>query len=164
MPFRHAVLLALPSDCNRPIWSYRYTGTLPRLISFVCHSYANTGGVGVFFPFWNLLVSCRGFAPSIECLSKPSTHSRQLGHCHSFFKSFRCNTYGSPRNCCKQRTYVLTKSFRCNTYKKPRGEGALRRLDFSTFRYAGCIPDAVVGRADLPTRLRSLPFRPWAVL
>jgi len=33
--------------------SYRYTGTLPRLISFVCHSYENTGGVGVFFPFWN---------------------------------------------------------------------------------------------------------------
>src|SRR6266851_3391079 len=34
-------------------WSYRHTGTLPRLISFVSHSYENTGGVGVFFPFWN---------------------------------------------------------------------------------------------------------------
>src|SRR6266436_6152324 len=53
MPARHAVLLTLPSDGNRPPWSYRYTGTLPRLISFVSHSYANTGGVGVFFPFWD---------------------------------------------------------------------------------------------------------------
>src|SRR5258708_28135850 len=49
---RHAVLLTLPSDGNRPSWSYHHTGTLPRLISFVSHSYANTGGVGVFFPFW----------------------------------------------------------------------------------------------------------------
>jgi hypothetical protein len=33
--------------------------------------------------------------------------------------SFSCNTYGSPRKCCKQKTYGLAKSFRCNTYKKP---------------------------------------------
>ncbi len=36
-------------------------------------------------------------------------------------KSFSCNTYGSPRKCCKQKTYDLPKSFRCNTYKKPGG-------------------------------------------
>lgn len=44
-----------------PGWSFRLTGTLPRLISFICHSLVlseaegneNTGGVGVFFPFWN---------------------------------------------------------------------------------------------------------------
>jgi len=42
----HAVLLTLPSDGNRPSWSYHHTGTLPRLISFVSHSYANTGGGG----------------------------------------------------------------------------------------------------------------------
>src|SRR5712692_5587147 len=36
-----------------PTRSYHYTGTLPQLISFVCHSYKNTGGVWVFFPFWN---------------------------------------------------------------------------------------------------------------
>ncbi len=34
-------------------WSYLQTGTLPRLISFVCHSYENCRGVGVFFPFRN---------------------------------------------------------------------------------------------------------------
>src|SRR5260370_10471916 len=40
---------------SRPLWSYLHTGTLLRLISFICHSYANTRGVGVFFPFWNAL-------------------------------------------------------------------------------------------------------------
>jgi hypothetical protein len=39
-----------------------------------------------------------------------------------FFKFFRCNTYGSPRKCCKQKTYGMAKLFRCNTYKK-HGEG-----------------------------------------
>jgi hypothetical protein len=35
---------------------------------------------------------------------------------HCCLKSFSCNTYGSPRKCCK------AKPFRCNTYKKA-GEG-----------------------------------------
>jgi len=33
-------------------------------------------------------------------------------------KSFSCNTYGSPRKCCKQKTYAKAKSFRFRTYKK----------------------------------------------
>jgi hypothetical protein len=37
-------------------------------------------------------------------------------------KSFKSNTYGYPRKCCKQKTYSLSKPFRCNTYKK-QGEG-----------------------------------------
>jgi hypothetical protein len=37
----HAALLISPRNGKRSVWSYRYTGTLPRLISFVCHSYAN---------------------------------------------------------------------------------------------------------------------------
>jgi len=36
-----------------PLWSYHITGTLTRLNPFICDSYQNTGGVGVFFPFWN---------------------------------------------------------------------------------------------------------------
>src|SRR5216684_8182376 len=36
-------------------------------------------------------------------------------------KSFRCNTYGSPRKCCKQKTYGRDNSFSCNTYKKVGG-------------------------------------------
>jgi hypothetical protein len=38
--------------------------------------------------------------------------------------SFSCNTYGIPRNCCKQKTYGKAKSFRCNTCKKHRGRGS----------------------------------------
>src|SRR5216683_1920794 len=40
-------------DAMTSHWSYLHTGTLPRLISFVSHSCENTGGVGVFFPFWD---------------------------------------------------------------------------------------------------------------
>jgi len=91
---RYAVLLTLSGDSNCPLWSYLHTGTLPRLISFVSHSYAtfafrtvlrdeNTGGVGVFFPFWNSLVGCRGFDPGNEHLSKSSADYCRLitDHC-----------------------------------------------------------------------------------
>jgi hypothetical protein len=36
-------------------------------------------------------------------------------------KSFRCNTSGPPRMCCKQRTCAMSKSRRCNTYKNTGG-------------------------------------------
>src|SRR5260370_23204842 len=36
-------------------------------------------------------------------------------------KPFRCNTYGPPRMCCKQKTCAVLKSLRCNTYKKQGG-------------------------------------------
>src|SRR5229473_170985 len=96
----HAVLPTLPFDGSCPTWSYRYTGTLTRLISFVSHSCENTGGVGVFFPFWNSLVSCRGFDAGNERLSKSCTnychritdypsfglHRPYQGHHHPSFK------------------------------------------------------------------------------
>src|SRR6267143_3953377 len=43
---RPAVLLTHFANRNCPLWSYRYTGTLPRLISFVSHSYENIGDGG----------------------------------------------------------------------------------------------------------------------
>jgi len=46
-------------------------------------------------------------------------------------KSFRCNTYESPRKCCKQKTYSLPESFRCNL-QKTRGRG-LRFSGVPTF-------------------------------
>ena len=46
-------------------------------------------------------------------------------------KSFRCNTYGFPRKCCKQKTYGMAKSFRCNTYKN-RGWGAFAGMSVGT--------------------------------
>src|SRR6266851_10003998 len=63
---------------------------------------------------------------------------------HYSVKSFSCNTYGSPRKCCKQKTYGLANPFRCNTYKK-RGVPSFKpkvfslrvfplRFDVSTFR------------------------------
>jgi hypothetical protein len=74
---RHAVLLTLPSDGNRPSWSYHHTGTLLRLISFVSHSYANTGGVGVFFPFWYKTIG-GGDANSLHYSSSFFSHSCAL--------------------------------------------------------------------------------------
>jgi hypothetical protein len=54
-------------------------------------------------------------------------------------KSFSCNTYGSPRKCCKQKTYSMAKPFRCNTYKKQGEEGGIFNhhppdIDVWTFR------------------------------
>lgn len=112
-----AALLTPSSNSNRPLWSYHHTGTLPLFISFVSHSSENTGGIGVFFPFWNSLVVCRGFDPGNEPLSKSHTACMQritacrplafhsspgrvwepFGvHCHSCLKSFSCNTHGHP--------------------------------------------------------------------
>jgi|SRR5713226_4376885 len=50
---------------------------------------------------------------------------------HYCFKSFSCNTYGSPCKCCKQKTYGQAKPFRCNTYKK---QGGREGVPSSTFR------------------------------
>src|SRR6266478_1814628 len=111
MPSRHAVPLTpsvfhhlsqLPRCEQNEQSNFHSPYTLPSSVSCkssACHSYENTGGVGVFFPFWNSLVGCRGFDPGNECLSKSSTDCRQLSHCHSCFKSFSCNTYRSPRKC-----------------------------------------------------------------
>src|SRR6266849_4246839 len=54
----------------------------------------------------------------------PAGRKNPLPAAHYCFKSFSCNTYGSPRKCCKQKTYGPTKSFRCNTYKKQGGRGS----------------------------------------
>jgi len=67
-----------------------------------------------------------------------------VGTAPSSFKSFSCNTYGSPRKCCKQKTYSMAKPFKCNTYKKQGGTpfkpklllfpSLSRRFDVQTFR------------------------------
>src|ERR1700719_4128023 len=59
-------------------------------------------------------------------LRLPSSRTEKIVRNCSIFvqcKSFVCNTYGSPRKCCKQKTYGAAKFFRCNTYKKHRGWG-----------------------------------------
>jgi len=82
--------LSMAYSC--PTWSYHHTGTLPRLISFICHSCENTGGVGVFFPFWNP-TTCGRFDHQIGASS---------GHGD---KSFTSNTYEPSRRYCNQKTY-----------------------------------------------------------
>ncbi len=169
MPSRHAVPLTpsvfqhlsqLPRCEQNEQSNFHSPYTLPSSVSCkssACHSYENTGGVGVFFPFWNSLVGCRGFDPGNECLSKSSTDCRQLSHCHSCFKSFRCNTYASPRKCCKQKTYSPTKSFRCNTYKKTGGSAP---RDVSIFRRSDVQSASRMGLRDARTtcfRVTSLP-------
>ncbi len=110
------VLDSFPRPGCRPSWSYLHTGTLLRLISFICHSYENTGGVGAFFPFWN---SSPILLLTNHC---PLTCPDPVGAtCHYRVNSFSCNTYGPPRKCCKQKTYGRANSFRCNTYKKQGG-------------------------------------------
>src|SRR5712692_1428602 len=62
---------------SRPLWSYLHTGTLLRLSSFVSRSYENTGGVAVFFPFWNA-PSLRSLASSPNSLSPLFSNSWAL--------------------------------------------------------------------------------------
>src|SRR5260370_27791309 len=64
-------------------------------------------------------------------------------------KSFSCNTYGSPRKCCKQKTYTLAKPFRCNTYKKPGGRGrGISLTSHPSAQYPPCFAERVL---NVPT-------------
>ena len=81
------------------------------------------------------LFSVPTFQPSNLPASKPS-------------KSFSCNTYGSPRKCCKQKTYGQVKPFRCNTYKK-HGDGVGSHQNFQLSTQPSSSP-------------KSLPYNPFA--
>jgi hypothetical protein len=50
---RPAVLQSRPALLHLPPWSYHQTGILPRLKSFISHSYENCRGVPSFFPIRN---------------------------------------------------------------------------------------------------------------
>src|SRR5258708_4467482 len=98
----HAVLLTFSGNENRPYWSYHHTGTLPRLISFVSHSYEKTGGVGVFFPFWNS-TSAVGDGNSLHYSSYFFSHSCALFCAFLHFKrtqlsSFQSFPHSLPKN------------------------------------------------------------------
>jgi hypothetical protein len=118
--------------------------TLPSSVSrksFACHSYENTRGVGVFFPFRNPLVGCRGYDPDDERLSKPSTDS--CPRITDRLPLTRPNPVGVtttpastpldatlmdlPASVANKRLTPLPKSFSCNTYKKHGGGGIFPR-------------------------------------
>src|SRR6266436_107637 len=81
-------------DAMTSQWSYLHTGTLPRLISFISHSYANTGVVALF-PFWNVQArrsSLAGTNTSVLAFSLLTTEnctvtafSVQSRNCVAFF-------------------------------------------------------------------------------
>ncbi len=85
-----------------------------------------------------------------------------------FSKSFICNTYASPRKCCKQKTYGPAKPFRCNTYKKHGGGAAImvnQALEISrpTSSHALCLRASEVSSAfrlpyPLPSSVSRNPF------
>src|SRR5260370_19465728 len=122
---REAVLLTLPSDGNRPHWSYHHTGTLTRLISFVSRSCENCrvciqnshsetpycaplnvpsihlgGGVGRFFR------SVHSAFPVISALNSSFPFPFNFPLSPSSFASpkfFICNTYASPASVANKR-------------------------------------------------------------
>jgi len=175
MPARHAVLLT-PSVSLRPSQlpcykqheqtNFHSPYTLPSSVSCkscVCHSYANTRGVGVFFPFWNLLVGCWRFDPGSQRLSRSSTDYCQLitdlstdlprpcrGHCHPCLKSFSCNTYGSPASVANKRLTAWLNSLDATLTKN---RGVHLPLDVPIFRRSDAQSASQVGLrdADVPT-------------
>jgi len=102
-------VLPIHCDPNHQVnWSYLSTGPLPRLISCICHSYENTGGVGVFFPFWEYphstfsrqspVMSHHSLNPSLATHPKNSTVTSFLATLPKSLdlKSFACHTSDTP--------------------------------------------------------------------
>src|SRR5260370_42522835 len=70
-------------------------------------------------------------------------------------KSFSCNTYASPRKCCKQKTYGRAKSFSCNTYKKHGVPPSSQKLFSFFFPVLSSTPLGASEPLWLPLRLPS---------
>jgi hypothetical protein len=64
---------------------YRYVAST---ISFICRSYENTRGVGVFFPFWNALTLRPG---PVEVTAHDSAHYILASLLHCFLASQMAN-------------------------------------------------------------------------
>ncbi len=84
MHARPAVLLTISSDDSCPTWSYPYTGTLTRVISFVCHSYENCR------------VCTQNSHSGTPCLAiRPSRHCHE-GALWSLFSLFAPRVFDKP--------------------------------------------------------------------
>ncbi len=133
---RHAVLLTpslslplsqLPRYNQKEHCNFHSSYTLPSSVSsksFACHSlvpsaaegYKNCRGVYQQFPFRNSPLATLLHESHVS--HAPAGRKNPLPAAHYCLKSFSCNTYESPRKCCKQKTYAKAKPFRCNTYTK----------------------------------------------
>jgi|SRR5713226_5767278 len=157
MPTRPAVLLTLSSDGNRPLWSYPHTGTLPRPISFVCHSYENTRGVGVSFPFWNGTCGI-GEGNSLYDSSSFFSHSCALLRFLALFCTHqelnlflfnRFRTLGQKTGGHILQVKDLSLSFHCRPFSRARIRSATRRpVHLSTYPAANPQDRPVDPRAD----------------
>jgi hypothetical protein len=67
---------------------------------------------------------CRKGSPLVASLPSRARLALAFSPTDRSSNSFRCNTYGFPRKCCKQKTYDRPKPFSCNTYKKHGGRGS----------------------------------------
>ncbi len=143
-PARHAVLPTFENPQLSVQRSYQYAGTLPRLISFVCHSYANTGGVGAFFPFWNefATAAAKGSRPQLPSYQQPAP----ITPLEATFTSPLVNVADKGLITSLESTLTGTRGCnpcRCNTYKKHRG---LQRTLFRSPRHqenVGQLPTAL---------------------
>jgi hypothetical protein len=133
--------LFLDRDGTHPVTSVVIVSHHPRPVSLPRHPGENPA---VVTPFVSHPYKC----PLRQLLSLDIlTNARGVGGVLSFSiracvtaspmpsprKSFKCNTCGHPRKCCKQKTYGISKPFRCNTYKKT-GGGLSLSIDVQTFR------------------------------
>jgi len=134
---RQAVLLTLPSDDGRPNWSYLHTGTLPRLISFVSHSYENGRGVYLKFPFWNS-APCARRPPSpigqgeipfgvwrLAAAFPPATHPQSISSSlnSAFSTAYALDlslSFNIQLSTFSFQPSHFSKSFSSNTYRPPR--------------------------------------------
>jgi hypothetical protein len=120
-----------PGYRDSPLWSYLYTGTLPRLISFVSHSYENcrvyiqNSHLGTRIttpPKWKDRRSRHGRVSPAAGPSFPYLITSLPPLLQVLWLQHLC---APPRMCCKQKTCgdlcLEAKPFRCNTYKKTGG-------------------------------------------
>jgi hypothetical protein len=92
---------------------------------------------------------------------KPS-NLQTLQNCSN---SFSCNTYGTPRKCCKQKTYGPAKPFSCNTYKKQGGAPSSQKSSSpcSTLPPFGGLDLRTFQRASISTCFHLASHLPYAL-
>src|SRR6266700_367155 len=137
-------------------WSYLNTGTLPRLIYFVSQSYENTGGVGVFFPFWSSSrsVERRGsvalFAATMEIVHGDVQVNLSAGRLDANHKAFGVGAARQPRfvhvdfrrKHCKMKSLVVQQRHRSTDdhvrhFANPFFHHLLAGFDFRACKLAG---------------------------
>jgi hypothetical protein len=119
LTFSIPLRLVFSRSCNRS------RTKILQLRSFFSSGYALFQVPYPLSPLFATLAKTAGCVPKIPNLELSIVRSPTLIP-YSYSpprKSFNCNTYGSPRKCCKQKTYGAAKPFRCNTYKKQGGWG-----------------------------------------